>query len=799
MGLNYVILRNHNWNHVVWEIANLSRDKVTGVEVKYMLQGNEPGATDTVTFDIDNLELQKVKADHFEGWNVAPGEIAFSHSGYQTGAVKTAIASDLDAREFQLIDSTTKKVVLAKKVTEAKSPSGTFQLLDFSEVRDPGTYFLRAGTHGTRTFPIGDDIWKSSIWKAINFFYTERCGVAIPGIHDACHRDWILKHGDKSLIVNGGWHDAGDLSQSFANTAETTYAIFTLAERFQARNEDPELTNRLIEEAQWGLDWVMRTSFGDGFRPTFSTMDRWTNGIIGDFDDMIAQAGNNPAGNFLAAAAEAIGSRLLRQRDPIISLYSSNQAEQDFKFAIDGMASAETGGPRRGSASELAGHGILAAVELWKTTGKKIYADKAVELSRTVLDSQQREFLPGLTLPLAGLFYSGPNKQYIQRYSHLSHEGEPVEALALLCRTFPEHPDWMKWYTAVTLYSEYYQKPMAGLSAPYRMLANSVHADDEYRKVTARGRGMTPESYKAQVLNGVKVGEHHYVRRFPVWFEFRGNHGTVLSQTKGISTAAHLRGSADMATLSQQQLEWVMGKNPFVQSTMWGEGYDYAPQYSAMSGDLVGSLPVGIQSHADGDAPYWPAENCHNWKEVWVFPVARWFWLMRDLAGPALVEGQVKAAERVVEIRELKTNRVIRVNVDASSKFRAMVPEGEYAIAAAGERRTLTLLPGGAYSLDLRPGRSLDFKLSQQIANDGTVSLSVIAEGSGSHKLSVRGGNVQFSEPERRIDVRPGAPQTLVWKGRLDSINAPWVAVVYPDGDLAQRKEVTGVLFTQAR
>jgi hypothetical protein len=88
-----------------------------------------------------------------------------------------------------------------------------------------------------------------------------------------------------------------------------------------------------------------------------------------------------------------------------------------------------------------------------------------------------------------------------------------------------------------------------------------------------------------------------------VWFEFRGNHGTVLSQTKGLSSAAQLRGNLDLAELSGRQLEWVMGRNPFVQSTMWGEGYDYAPQYSAMSGDLVGSLPVGIQTRGDRDIP----------------------------------------------------------------------------------------------------------------------------------------------------------------------------------------------------
>ena len=181
-------------------------------------------------------------------------------------------------------------------------------------------------------------------------------------------------------------------------------------------------------------------------------------------------------------------------------------------------------------------------------------------------------------------------------------------------------------------------------------------------------RGATADAFREQVLNGVKVGEHHYVRLFPVWFEFRGNHGTVLTQAKAISAAAHLRGNFELASLAQQQLQWVVGRNPFVQSTMWGEGYDYAPQYTAMSGDIVGSLPVGIQAHRNADQPYWPAENCHNWKEVWVHPVARWFCLMRDLAGPAQISGRTDQGSRQpLEFREKKTGKTTHIDPDPSS------------------------------------------------------------------------------------------------------------------------------------
>src|SRR5208283_2037230 len=39
----------------------------------------------------------------------------------------------------------------------------------------------------TRPFEIGQEAWRESIWKAINFMYSERCGTVIPGIHGICH------------------------------------------------------------------------------------------------------------------------------------------------------------------------------------------------------------------------------------------------------------------------------------------------------------------------------------------------------------------------------------------------------------------------------------------------------------------------------------------------------------------------------------------------------------------------------------------------------------------------------------
>ena len=242
---------------------------------------------------------------------------------------------------------------------------------------------------------------------------------------------------------------------------------------------------------------------------------------------------------------------------------------------------------------EVASAGVSASVDLWRATGEQQYEDKAVELAKIILDSQQRS-RPGWTIPFTGFFYTGPEKDRMLHYVHRGREQAPVVALTQLCDAFPNHPDWMKWYSAVTLHSEYLQA-MAKYTQPYGMMPASIYKDDEYLLAPESAR----ESFRKQVLNGIPLGDGHYLRLFAVWMSYRGHFGTILPQALALGEAAHLRGYLPAAQLAQAQMEWVLGRNPFAQSTMWGEGYDYTPLDTPSSGDMVGGLPVGIQSRGD--------------------------------------------------------------------------------------------------------------------------------------------------------------------------------------------------------
>ncbi len=795
-----IILKNHTWNQVVWEIAPLDRDRVTALDFAYSLPKKFPDPGDQTILDIDQLELQSVAADHVEGWDLAPGKIAFSHSGYTTGSSKSAIASDLAAHEFSVIDPQTGQIVLTKPVRQTTTPLGNYQVLDFSAVRQPGRYVIKAGDTVTGSFRIGDDAWLNSIWKAINFMYSERCGTEIPGIHGRCHQDIYTMHDDKRIVVNGGYHDAGDLSAT-GNTPGMVYALLSLADSLQRHGQEPVLSDRLLAEARWGLNWVLKTRFGDGYRSTGQLVSYWTDGIMGTSDDRFGQAVNNPEWNFRVSGVEALAARVLKDIDPELANRSLMIAEQDWKYAVEGLKTAPPLAEVYGAQDELerVSFGVVASVELYQATRDQRYADEALALGDLVLASQERTLQPW-TIPLTGYFYTSPKRDNLFHRFHIGQEQEPIIALIRLCEALPEHDKWMKWYSAVVLHSQYYLKPAAAVDEPYAVLPAAVYRESEARLIP-ESKNWTPlraadrDAYVQEVRRGIPLGGENYLRRFPVWFDFRGNSSVLLSEAKALSAAGQLRGDLEAEDLAQKQAQWLVGRNPFSASVMYGEGYDWTPLYSVRSGQMVGALPVGIETKGFADAPYWPTQICWTYKEVWTQPVGQWIWLMQDISVPATVRGTANpASHEPVEFHEQNSGQVTTATSSPrDGEFNLHLPEGDYDVRQGSAHTRVTVLPGGFYDVDLRFDRVLDFKVTSQDLGHNQVVLRVSAEGAGRHTFTLRSDNLTLNEPSKQeMDQISGGVREAVWHAHLVSPKTPWVAVVIPDGILSKRREVTG-------
>jgi len=804
---NHVILQQNRWNHVVWEITDLKRDKVTGFAFVQRIQGYEPESEGIVTHYIDQLELQLVKPDKFEGWDVASGKIAYSHAGYKTNLSKIAIASTLPAKQFKVINQDTGLVVLEKQIKTVETRLGRFQILDFSEVTQPGTYILKVGEIQTKPFKIGEKIWRGSIWKVLNFFYCERCGSEIPGIHRICHRDWQGIHGEKKIIINSGWHDAGDLSQGLLNTTEAVWAMLATFESLTARDDDPELSERILEEALWGLEWILRNNFGNGYRVTWATMDRWTDGIIGNVDDVTAEAKNSPMHNFACAAVEALAYRLLKERNTDFARRCVTTAKNDWKYAVEKESEWMEDVPFQIHAAYgpylTASLGILSSIEIFEALGDETYANKAVEYGRFLLNCQQRSF--ELDLPITGYFYTSPKKEFITSHPHFGLEHFPILALTRLCEAFPNHDDWVEWYASVVLHSEYFLKECSKYSAPYEVVPNSIRREDEYLQVPETDRhhwiiaGLpetAKELYRQQVLDGMKVGEKHYLRFFPVAIGPRGSEAS-LCHALALRTAAQLRGDLGCENLAQKQLEWWMGKNPFCQSLMYGEGYDYPPLFSAMSGNIVGALPVGFDSRKD-DLPFWPAANYHNPKEVWVRSDSHFLWTSAHLSSPALVMGFLKPPRERIVFRDLRSGRSWTAEPDfLTGAFKIELPAGEYLVEVGDIQKELTLLSSELYRLEIDMAKNFSFSALAEESGDGALRLKVSVKGCGEHLFEIRAFNLELSEPLKKVNLDDNGLKEICWEAKVLDPKTPWIAVIIPDGKLIWRKELFGVVKHQ--
>ena len=786
-GTNYFVLKNGQWNHLVWEFPDVARDRVRGVLFSYTLNGNEAGSAEVAQFDLDHLELQAVEPDAYEGWNVRPGRIVFSHTGYPTGGPKAAIGAALEAKRFELLDAASGQAVLTGPIRTVETRIGRFQELDFTGHQVEGVYRLRAGKVRTRTFRIASAVWRPTLWKAINFFYCQRCGWAVEGIHGVCHGDWRAEHDGRWIVLNGGWHDAGDMSQGLVNTSEATVAMFELYGRLRARGDNGPLARRVLEEARWGLRWVMKTTFHDGYRLQWAEHRFWTNGKLGDVDDVVAQARQDPAGNFYAARAEAVAANALKPVDAASAGEARNAAIEDFRLGCERFDKVA----RDDLQVEQLGPAALAAIELHRATGKQAYIDRARTWARVLVASQQKKVPPALGPAITGWFHRTARRREPLRYYHRCHEHAPVLALVRLCEALPNDGDWMSWYAAVTRWSQYYQKPMAALTRPYGLLANSVWHVDEHRKRPERERA----DLKERIENGVDLGGGWHLRAMAgnPRSIYRGNNGTVLTQALALAAAGHLRGDLAAAQLCREQLYWVLGRNPFGQCLLYGEGYDFPPYYSPRSGQIVGALPVGIKHFGNRDLPYWPCTSLCCYKEIWVHPVSRWISLMGELSGEPIVRGRAPGA-RAVTFRHAGTGRRHTVRPDGrSGRFELALPAGAYEVAGGDVGLSLTLLPGRVRELDLRPGRALDLRIEHRSGDDGQVSIALHAAGTGRHRFELRAENLGISRPARTAELKPGRATTLTWAGKVETPGAPWVGVVVADGDPARRIEATGL------
>lgn len=198
--------------------------------------------------------------------------------GYGIKDTKKAIAfTDIQlSGDFNLTDANGKSVLTAPiKISSAPGygPFKNYYELDFSKITEPGKYQITINGQSTltSTILIGHQLYQSLPDVLLQFMRQQRCGYN-PFFDQVCHqKDGRVMGGpmpDSTYIdVSGGWHDAGDQLKYLITGSNATarmlmaYQLYpqTFGDEKNALGQDgANLIPDVLDEAKWGLDWILK-------------------------------------------------------------------------------------------------------------------------------------------------------------------------------------------------------------------------------------------------------------------------------------------------------------------------------------------------------------------------------------------------------------------------------------------------------------------------------------------------------------------------------------------------------------
>lgn len=554
--------------------------------------------------------------------------------------------------------------------------------------RDDGR--LPAATR-SRRFRVGSDLLRTEVLPdVLSYFRVERC----TGQYDRADRRATFA-GDREDVVDvrGGWYDAsGDVSKYLSHLHYATYAnpqqiplvvwsLLDASERLGGPRTaedgadplDATLADGAREEALFGADFLVRAQDDAGYFYT-TVFDGWTGdpeereicafeGFDGERTDAY-EAGLRQGGG-MAIAALARASVLAGGDDGIDPTDDGNDPTHDGvnrkddgadtteeRSSLHGAFDAET---YRQTAVEGFDHlranneaylndgtenllddycGLLAAIELARATGEQRFADAAAERSGSILDRQTGD----------GWFAADDAGE--RPFFHATDEGLPIVALCRFLALLDPTSDAPNLETtggargstpALPQLDEptLFEDVRAAIAAYWRFelaLTDDVVNPFGYARQYARavdeaepsGRFFVPHDNEtgywwlgenARICSLASAALHTAETIDPI---------EATSEPASVTTD-------DLTGFARDQLDWILGRNPFDTSMFQGVGQNPRP-FVPSAPQTPGGIVNGVTAHPDdeSDVAFLPDayaddfDHTWRWTEQWL-PHAAWF------------------------------------------------------------------------------------------------------------------------------------------------------------------------------
>ncbi len=274
---------------------------------------------------------------------VTPAAVKLNTVGYLIGRKKLAsVPADTADSNFVIRNIATQQPVysgvMSATPVDVTDTGDTIRIADFTDFDEPGTYAIEVGgLAASPQFEIGDSVYNDIFRTSLLGLYGQRCGTSVSldyngdtfG-HAACHLndaqfDPALVTGmTGSHAATGGWHDAGDYGKYTVNGAFAVAFLLKAWEDFgqslASVNHIPRYTDSLpsiLAEAKYEIDWLLKMQVTDGSVLLLVCPKAYPgDAVMPEADSpprFFLQASTGATAYF--AAAVAMASRVFRQFD----------------------------------------------------------------------------------------------------------------------------------------------------------------------------------------------------------------------------------------------------------------------------------------------------------------------------------------------------------------------------------------------------------------------------------------------------------------------------------------------------
>ena len=569
--------------------------------------------------------------------------------------------------------------------------NGKFYVADLKGLA-AGKYTLQVSENGqpqnSGEFTVGENaLAKNTLATVLDYFYNDRANN--PTV-EGWDKNMPVYKSDKKVDVHGGWYDAsGDVSKylshlSYANYLNpqqiplTVWSLAFAAERIPTLLASTSTKAKTADEAAYGADFLVRMLDEQGFF-YMTVFDNWgspmgkreicafsgSDGIKStDYQTAFREGGG------MAIAGLASAARLKLKGDFTSEQYLA-AAEKAYKHlsekqSIGGNCAYCDDGKENIIDDYTA---LLAATELYAATKDSVYLKDA---------RKRAKHLEG-RLSDDGYFWSDDDKK--RPFWHASDAGLPLIALIRYAEIentikefeFDDFEDDVVWACPTCL----------GCGCSNQLLVRARNAIERHAEwlVSITNKVENPFGYARQTYKtqgAVKDGffiPHDNESNY--WWQ--GEDARIASLSAAAMYAARaLNGSVadSVQKYATDQLDWILGKNPYATCMMYGKGIKNPKKYDGQSdydATLEGGIANGITGkNQDGSGIAWTDDGVAavgfdsmkeswqvwRWDEQWL-PHSTWYLM-------ALVERYDEVSKKVEPPRSALPKSVVMTNISVS-------------------------------------------------------------------------------------------------------------------------------------